>query len=54
MKISLYILAIAFGIFLVIYGGIDDSPGGQLMGLGIAVVGILGIVRRLRKPRKRR
>lgn len=27
------------GVFMFVYGGIDDSPGGQLLGLLVAVVG---------------
>ena len=44
-----YILAILFGMFLFIYGGIDDSPGGQLMGLIIVIIGIVGVIKRKRK-----
>ena len=36
------ILAIAFGVFLFIYGGYDDSPGAQLLGLVIAALGAAG------------
>ena len=38
------IIAILFGAFLVVFGGIDDSPGGQLLGLIAVLAGILGIV----------
>ena len=46
----LSILAILFGAFMVVYGGIDDSPGGQLLGLVVAIVGIVGIIKRRKKP----
>jgi len=36
IKLLLSVLAIAFGIFLVIYGGYDDSPGAQ--GLGLLII----------------
>ena len=49
IKMLYYILAILFGMFLFIYGGIDDSPGGQLMGLIIVIIGIVGVIKRKRK-----
>jgi len=49
IKILLHILAILFGAFMVVYGGYDDSPGGQLLGLVIAIAGIVGVVRNRRK-----
>ena len=49
IKMLYYILAILFGMFLFIYGGIDDSPGGQLMGLIIVIIGIVGLIKRKTK-----
>jgi len=43
------ILAILIGVFLVIYGGYDDSPGAQLLGLVIVVASIVGIIKRRKK-----
>lgn len=43
------ILAILFGAFLVVYGGIDDSPGGQVLGLLAVIVGIMGVIRSKKK-----
>lgn len=40
---SLLLLLIAFGIFMIFYGGYDDSPGGQLLGVILAVLGIIGV-----------
>ncbi len=34
------VLLILFGIFSIIYGEIDDSPGGQLLGLLAIILGI--------------
>jgi len=45
IKTILFILAILFGIFLFIYGGYDDSPGAQGLGLLIVVGGIVGIIK---------
>ena len=38
-------LAISFGGFLFVYGGIDDSPGGQLLGLILFILGVVGVIR---------
>lgn len=35
-----------------IYGGIDDSPGGQMLGLLVAIISIVGLIRGKRKARK--
>lgn len=43
------ILAGALGIFLIIYGGNDDSPGAQLLGLIILIASIVIMVRIRRK-----
>jgi hypothetical protein len=44
MKYVLVILAIAIGVAGVVVGGVDDSPGAQLIGVvlivGAAVVGV--------------
>jgi len=42
-------LAILFGVFMVVYGGIDDSPGGQLLGLLAVIVGIVGVIKSKKK-----
>lgn len=43
------ILGGAFGIFLIIYGGNDDSPGAQLLGLGIFIVSMIIMFKTRRK-----
>ncbi len=48
-KTIYYILAILFGVFIFIFGGSDDSPGAQLLGLIIFLVGVVGIVRGRKK-----
>ncbi len=45
IKIILFILAVLFGIFLFIYGGYDDSPGAQGLGLLVVIGGIVGIIK---------
>ena len=44
----LLILIILFGAFVVVYGGYDDSPGAQFLGLIIATTGVVGIVKNVR------
>lgn len=39
------ILAILFGVFMIVYGGYDDSPGGQGLGLLMVIVGIVSLIR---------
>jgi hypothetical protein len=41
--------AILFGIFMFIYGGFDDSPGAQLLGVVMVVLGIIGIIKSKKK-----
>lgn len=49
LKISAYILAIIFGIFMFIYGGYDDSPGAQGLGLLLFIGGAVGLIKIIRK-----
>lgn len=49
IKLLLSILAIAFGAFMFVYGEMDDSPGGQLLGLVVAVGGIVGVIKSKKK-----
>lgn len=48
-RIIYSILAIFFGIFMFIYGEIDDSPGGQLIGLMVLAMGILILIKSRKK-----
>lgn len=45
MKLVLNIFLIAFGVFLFFFGGYDDSPGAQGLGLLLCIIGIVIIVR---------
>ena len=45
-------LAILIGAFMFIYSEIDDSPGGQMIGLLVVTVGIVGIIKRKKKISK--
>lgn len=48
-RLLISILVILFGVFLVVYGGIDDSPGGQLLGLVLAIIGTVGVIKSRKK-----
>jgi len=48
-KILFSLLAILFGVFMFVYGGYDDSPGGQLLGLLLTITGIIGLVKSRKK-----
>lgn len=43
------ILAISFGAFLFVYGEFDDSPGGQLLGLLVIIIGVVRVIKSKKK-----
>lgn len=45
LKIFGFVVAILFGIFMFVYGGYDDSPGAQGLGLLIFIFGIVGVIK---------
>lgn len=49
IKIIFFIFAIAFGVFMFVYGGYDDSPGGQLLGILAVIGGIVGMMKSRKK-----
>ncbi len=49
IKLAFFILVILFGIFLFVYGGYDDSPGGQLLGILVIIGGVVGIIKNRKK-----
>jgi hypothetical protein len=49
VKATLFLLLALFGAFMVVYGGYDDSPGAQLLGLVVIVVGIFGVIKSRKK-----
>lgn len=46
LKIIFLILVVLFGIFMIVYGEKDDSPGAQFLGLTIVVVSIVNMLKR--------
>ena len=51
MKYFVVILAIALGVAAIVYGGFDDSPGGQLLGVLLVVGAVVLGVRMVRRSR---
>lgn len=49
--VILYIILALFGVFIFIYGGYDDSPGAQLLGVIFVVISICRIIN-LRKRKQ--
>ena len=44
-RILFSILAVIFGAFLIVFGEVDDSPGGMLLGLIVVIVGVVGVIK---------
>lgn len=49
IKAIVFAVIIPLGVFMFIYGGGDDSPGGQGLGLLMVVGGSWGLIRMKRK-----
>ena len=49
IKIVLYIVAILLGAFLFVFGGYDDSPGAQGLGLLLVGTGIVVLIKNRKK-----
>ena len=49
IKMTYSILAILFGVFMFVYGGYDDSPGGQGLGVLMFIGGIVGVIKVFKK-----
>lgn len=43
-RILYSVLAILIGVLMFVYGGVDDSPGGQMIGLIAVIIGIVGVI----------
>ena len=51
-RIILCIFLILIGVLMFIYAGIDDSPGGQLIGVVVVIGGIVGLFKGRKKTSK--
>ena len=49
LRILCSVLTILFGVFMFVYGEIDDSPGGQGLGLIAVIIGVVGIIKSKKK-----
>ncbi len=47
--IVLFALGIVAGVVFIVLGGMDDAPGAQVIGVVIAVAGIVGVLKTLKK-----
>lgn len=45
VRIIYSIFAILFGAFMFVYGGWDDSPGAQLLGVILTIFGVVKIIK---------
>ncbi|MFA5024817.1 MAG: hypothetical protein WC523_07795 [Patescibacteria group bacterium] len=48
-RILYFVFAILFGVFMWVYGGYDDSPGAQGLGLLAVIAGIIGLIKNKKK-----
>jgi len=51
VKIIFSILVILLGVVLFVYAEIDDSPGGQLIGLIVSMVATIGVIKSIKKSK---
>lgn len=52
LMIPSFVFNILLGVFMFVFGGADDSPGAQLLGLIVFTVGVLGLVSLIRSRRQ--
>ena len=52
IKITGFIVLILLGVFVFVYGGYDDSPGAQLLGLIAIIGGIVGLIKQRKVVRQ--
>lgn len=46
------VLAILLGIFMFVFGEYDDSPGAQLLGLIMVIIGVIGLIKSQKKTKQ--
>ena len=51
VKISGFILLMLLGIFIFIYGGYDDSPGAQGLGLILFIFALVKFIKKLKSTK---
>ena len=45
IKVLFLIFLIPLGVLLFVYAEVDDSPGGQLIGVVVGIIGIVGLIK---------
>lgn len=50
--VSSFVANLLFGAFMFVFGGADDSPGAQLLGLVVVGIGAIGLARILRHKKQ--
>ncbi len=48
-KLLYFIAAVLLGVLMFVYAGVDDSPGGQLLGVLVMLSGIIVLIRKKKK-----
>ena len=48
-----FILLILLGVLMFVYAEVDDSPGGQLIGVVVTIIGIVGLIKSRKKTSDR-
>ena len=46
-----FVLAILIGVLMFVYAEVDDSPGGQLIGVIAVIIGIIGLIKNKKKKK---
>lgn len=49
LNLLIIILLLLFGVFMIVYGEYDDSPGAQFLGLILVIISIVKVVKVTKK-----
>lgn len=52
LKLLCFFLTVLFGVFLIVFGEQDDSPGAQFLGLVLFIIGVVGGIKTVRNRKK--
>jgi len=53
IRMLCFILLILLGVLMFVYAEVDDSPGGQLIGVVVTIIGIVGLIKSRKKTSDR-
>ncbi len=48
-RVLYFVLAMLIGVLMFVYAEVDDSPGGQLIGVIAVIIGIVGLIKSKKK-----